>query len=277
MILIQSGDRGPRVVLAQILLNRHGAKPKLRVDGVWGDKTQTAVEAFRKASNLEPGGPIDADAWKPLIAGQSLKLVDSVDVSSLTFQNKETGKQETLLSGSEPDAKALKEGGGAPLLMTRHPLSGLEDAIQRIITYVGNDDEIALLRFHGHGNHGYWFTVEAGDPVDLKEKDPKAYRALAADWHGYLSNENFHKHKLTLAKLKPYFAKFASVEHHGCNVGKHSQPLLHKLANLWGVPVSAGQTIQYGAGKTAYVFEGTPFTAYPHHKNLKSWAHSVAE
>jgi hypothetical protein len=149
--------------------------------------------------------------------------------------------------------------------------------VTKIINSVGTSS-IALLRFHGHGNHGTWFTIAASDPVDLKAADPNAFAMLAADWHGYLDLKHFDAHKLTLAKLTDHFAKFGSVEHHGCRVGTNSQALLRKLAELWGVPVTAGRPDQYFGGGTSYAFEGATFTAFPPKTpSLHAWAKSVAE
>ena len=184
--------------------------PKLEVDGDWGRHTQEAVEAFRASIGLDPHGPVDGDVWQVLVAGEGLQVVDSVDVSAIPYKGRD-GKDHVLNSDyGEVYANDIEAGGGHPLRLNRKVGKGVEDAIQRIITDVG-DNMIALLRFQGHGNHGTWFTVKAGDPVDLKAADPKAFKELAADWHGYIDIHNFDKHKLTLAKLTPYFAPFGCV------------------------------------------------------------------
>jgi hypothetical protein len=282
MILIQYGDYGPRVVLLQVLLNRKGAD--LEVDGSFGNHTYQAVVHFQKTyfpmASLTPDGVVGPKTWPWLIADTGMELVDAVDVSTLTYTNQQTHQQETLRSEYTEDIAAdLKAAGGHPLELTRHPGHGIEDAVQRIITSVGNSAGIALLRFHGHGNYGTWFTVEVGDPVDLIEEkhDQAAYRDLAADKASYLTKDNFDAYKLVLGKLTPYFEPFASVEHHGCKVGAHSQALLQKLADLWGVPVSAGRPDQISGGINSFIFEGSVFTAYPAKVGLKAWAESVAD
>jgi peptidoglycan hydrolase-like protein with peptidoglycan-binding domain len=277
MIIIKYGESGPRVVLLQILLNRKKANPKLSVDGIWGPKTEKAVETFRKSLGLKPAGPVDKDVFPKLLDGEGLQVVDSVDMGSIPYTDKKTGLPRNMDSGQEAAIEDLVAAGAHPLQMTRDPGQSVEHAVQKIINAVGTD-EIALLRFHGHGNHGTWFTIAASDPVDLKEEDPAAYKVLAADWHGYLDLKHFDQHKLTLGKLTDYFAPFGSVEHHGCRVGSNSQSLMRKLAELWGVPVTAGRPDQYFGGGTSLAFEGTTFTAFPPATpTLKSWAASVKE
>ena len=97
MILIKKGERGPRVILVQILLNRNNADPKLDVDGIWGRHTQEAVEAFRASIGTDPGGPVDHDVWQVLIAGEGLQVVDSVDVSAIPYKGRD-GKDHVLNS-----------------------------------------------------------------------------------------------------------------------------------------------------------------------------------
>jgi hypothetical protein len=279
MILIQYGEIGPRAVLLQTLLRAKGAT--LDIDGVFGGQTYRAVIAFQKGvpgGALQPDGVVGPKTWPYLVDGADLTVADSVDVTDLPYIDKKTGLPRVQESEDEGDAKELEAGGGHPIRQRRVPGHGVEDAVQKIINYVGNDQEIALLRFHGHGNHGTWFTIEAGDPVDLSEKSPEAYKALAADENGYLTEKNFHIHKLTLARLTPYFAPYGSAEHHGCRVGRNSRGVLRLLADLWGVPVTAGNPDQYGGGGgSTYVFEGATFTAYPDGGSLKTWAAKFAD
>jgi len=264
MIEIRKGDRGPRVVLLQILLNRKAASPALDVDGIYGKKTQAVVEDFRQASGLAREGMVDGLVWKPpLVAGTKLRIVDSVDMAPE--------------SGNQGDFDELKEGGGDPIAQSRHIGKGVEDAIDRIIAKAEESGTIAILRFHGHGHQGQWWTVSIGDPLHTKDKDLKAYQALKADWPSYIDVAHVEKLLPTLRRLKPYFAKFGSVEHHGCKIGTNRR-LLGILAEAWQVPVTGGINDQEGGGAgTTFVFEGSTYTAFPGYKNLKSWAKSVVD
>jgi hypothetical protein len=50
------GDKGPEVEILQKLLNRHGAKPEIKVDGSYGSGTEAAVIEFQKKEGLTPDG-----------------------------------------------------------------------------------------------------------------------------------------------------------------------------------------------------------------------------
>lgn len=268
MILIRKGDRGPRVVLMQLLLNRKGASPKVGVDGIYGPKTQEAVEDFREVAKKGREGMMDGEVWHQLITGTGLRLVDSVDMAPD--------------SGNQGDFDELTQAGGTPIAQTRSVGKGVADAIDRIIAAAEKAGTIALLRFHGHGHQGAWWTVAVGDPLGVKKKDEAAYKELKGDWPSYIHMKHVEKLLPTLRKLRPYFAKFGSVEHHGCKIGTNRQ-LLHVLAAAWRVPVSGGKEDQYGGVKeagggfkgTTFVFEGPTYTAFPGYQNLKNWARSV--
>jgi hypothetical protein len=130
-----------------------------------------------------------------------------------------------------------------------------------------------LLRFYGHGNRGTWFTIAVGDPVHA-ESNRTLHQAMVADWHGYIDLNHVNRLAPTLRRLNPYFARFASVEHHGCNLGRAGSLLQH-LANIWHVPVTA--TRRQHLCMTVEYLENPTFTAYPRGRSLYSWARSVAE
>lgn len=52
------GDKGPDVEVLQKLLNRHGAKPEIKVDGSFGSGTESAVREFQKKEGLTPDGRV---------------------------------------------------------------------------------------------------------------------------------------------------------------------------------------------------------------------------
>ncbi len=59
------GSTGPRVVRAQILLDRARFSPG-EIDGVFGEDMQTAIRVFQRTHSLEPSGVVDAATWKLL-------------------------------------------------------------------------------------------------------------------------------------------------------------------------------------------------------------------
>ena len=60
---LRSGDSGPDVAALQDALNAHGAKPQLKADGSFGPATQSAVEAFQRASDLYDDGIAGPKTW----------------------------------------------------------------------------------------------------------------------------------------------------------------------------------------------------------------------
>ena len=84
MLDVKLGDRGPRVVLLQVLLNRRGAG--LRVDGTFGPLTARAVEAARMQLLRGRGPAADPDFWMALFDAHQLCSVDAFDMGEERFQ-----------------------------------------------------------------------------------------------------------------------------------------------------------------------------------------------
>jgi peptidoglycan hydrolase-like protein with peptidoglycan-binding domain len=64
MINLSHGSRGPEVMFLQCLLNKRGASPRLAEDGIFGNKTKTAVIAFQSAQRVAPAnGTVGATTW----------------------------------------------------------------------------------------------------------------------------------------------------------------------------------------------------------------------
>src|SRR5579863_10547538 len=59
------GATGPRVVRAQILLDRARFSPG-QIDGVYGDDFGIAVKGYQENHGLKPTGTIDAEMWRLL-------------------------------------------------------------------------------------------------------------------------------------------------------------------------------------------------------------------
>jgi len=59
------GAAGPRVVRAQILLDRARFSPG-QIEGVYGDDFGVAVKGYRESHGLQPAGIIDAEMWRLL-------------------------------------------------------------------------------------------------------------------------------------------------------------------------------------------------------------------
>jgi peptidoglycan hydrolase-like protein with peptidoglycan-binding domain len=63
--VVRIGDRGPRVVKIQYLLNQHGIRVK--VTGKFDFKTKLAVKFFQKKHHIFPSGIVGARTWECLI------------------------------------------------------------------------------------------------------------------------------------------------------------------------------------------------------------------
>src|ERR1051326_270568 len=67
------GATGPRVVRAQILLDRARFSPG-EIDGEYGDDLGIAVQGYQENHNLKPTGTIDAEMWR-LLNGDTGQLL----------------------------------------------------------------------------------------------------------------------------------------------------------------------------------------------------------
>ena len=63
MPTIRYGSRGDAVKVLQDRLNAAGCDCG-KVDGIWGNKTETAVRAFQKAHGLTVDGIVGPKTWK---------------------------------------------------------------------------------------------------------------------------------------------------------------------------------------------------------------------
>ena len=256
VIIVRPGEHSihcigcPRVALIQILLNRAGNT--LKVDGDFGGKTRAAVVNFKRSHGLPRDPVVGPHTWRKFPLGDNTKVVDVVDIG------------DPVMSGSR--IHSLRQAGGNPIRLGLM-CAGVEQMVTDVIRQAGSYGKVALLRITGHGNLGRWFTVSVGDVVDSKPKDQKV---LATEYHSYIDWGHIDKLAPTLSRLKGYFAPYGMMEHHGCSLGSrmHTRLLMHRLADLWGVPVSAGVGMQYGA----LYFDGQFFTAYPNHGTLETWS-----
>ena len=63
--VVGPGATGPRVVRAQILLDRARFSPG-EIDGIYGDDLGIAIKGYRENHGLKPSGTIDAEMWRLL-------------------------------------------------------------------------------------------------------------------------------------------------------------------------------------------------------------------
>jgi putative peptidoglycan binding protein len=253
MMIVKLGERGPRVVLVQILLNRADSAPPLTVDGKFGPKTLDAVTAFqrRPGLGLTASGVVDPATWKRLPRGSNMEVVDVVDVGDPNIGGK--------------TVQAFQAAGGDSI-----ELGLMCNGVGQMITSASGSAKahsVGLFRIVGHGNKGRWLTASVGDVVD---SPPEWQAVLASEDHSYINADNIDVLAPILAPLKSRFAPYGCAEHGGCSLGsvEKTRGVLHKLANLWNVPVTVGIGLQ----RSYLHFDGPTFTAYPSSGTLESWS-----
>lgn len=72
MAILKKGSKGKPVEEIQTLLNKNGAKPKLKVDGIWGPLTDNAFKAFQKKMKLKADGKANELSLATLKYGKPL-------------------------------------------------------------------------------------------------------------------------------------------------------------------------------------------------------------
>ncbi|MCA0872330.1 peptidoglycan-binding protein [Seohaeicola saemankumensis] len=72
MAVLKSGSKGNDVKKLQTDLNKLGAKPQLKVDGIFGPRTLEAVKAFQKKAKLKPDGQVGKLTLGAIRAGGAL-------------------------------------------------------------------------------------------------------------------------------------------------------------------------------------------------------------
>jgi Putative peptidoglycan binding domain len=242
-------EHSPRVTLLQILMKD---EQELKIDGILGSHTYAALKAFQRSRGLAATGIATPDTWAALLDGTDLAIISSVDMGDPT---------------AKIDVQALKASGDTPI-----QLGSMCNGIGQLMGEVkkrARGRSIAALRLDGHGNLGRWLTVSVGDVVDMSKED---YAATAKEFHSYIDSKHFSTVAPLLGTLSDQFAPFGFAEHHGCSLGKRpeTRKMLARLANLWGVPISVGITLQ-NFGAVTY-FNGPVFTAFPHGMSLHAWS-----
>lgn len=120
-----------------------------------------------------------------------------------------------------------------------------------------------LLRFHGHGGRGTQ-NVTGG-------------QINGAPHMAAISNSNYGQIEGTIAPIKNVMLPFGSIQLLGCDVGGGGQgsQLVGRLAQTWGVRVTAGLHTQFGGGSETFRFEGATVTGFPGGANLASWSKAM--
>lgn len=253
MILLKRGNTTPSVIVLQILLDAI-AGSNLKVDGIFGTRTEQAVRAFQRQKGLNPDGIVGKSTWPPLAQLAGVTIADIVDA-----------EDPTALTGEAADIRAA---GGAPII-----LRGMSNGVGQAVADLRSAypaGAVAILRFHSHGAPGD-MNVSAGTGGDSR-----------ADLSG-ISHDNLNLVRPQLGQLGAHLAAFACIEFHGCEVGHgpSGRTLVQGVANAAGRPTSAGRRTQFGGGGgyATFKFEGPVESAYPSGMTRAAWGaqHQVSQ
>ena len=242
--MLQRGDRLPTVGVMQLLLNRAGNS--LDVDGAFGRHTLDAVLAFQQQRGLPPTGKIGPRTWSALVQDDDLPLIDLIDVFHERIY--------------EIQAQEIVNSGGSPIYM-----GGMSNGLAQMEEELRGASQILLLRIIGHGASGVQaISMGKGGWVERvgRRNIPHMYPHETTS----LNNSNAAAIPSSLGGI---FGPWGSLELHGCHVaqGVKGQEFVQKLADILGVPVTAGT----GTQRSGLRFLGTTFTAVPYRRTLEQW------
>lgn len=77
MAILKQGCKGKPVEKLQGDLNRLGAKPKLKIDGIFGPLTKAAVQAFQKKAKMKADGAVGGLTEAAILMGGTAPGNDS--------------------------------------------------------------------------------------------------------------------------------------------------------------------------------------------------------
>ncbi len=232
LIYLNRGCYDPVVGTVQVLLCQYPPHADLKIDMIFGPKTEEAVKRFQKWHKLGVDGFVGNETWRCLSRLSGLRIVDVVNAA-----------EPALLAAVEA---SIHIAGGVPIVISPGS-AGLDEFVQKV-AYQVHQGQIALLRIHGHGNVGYQTLSTYADAKPL----------------GGIQSNSPNDTFLELALLKPYFSKIGSAQLHGCHVGlgNPGSALLWRLVGAWNVPVSAGTGLQFYEGADSFRFEGSLAEGY---------------
>jgi hypothetical protein len=245
---LKEGDALPSVTTSQLMMRRHRPNILNKTDGAYGWRTANAVREYQSTHHLTRDGYIGPETWNSFQRVSGLQTIDVVD-----------GTDNSLITLEATD---IRKAGGDPIVLFGQS-NGLNTAMRAILQR-GQQENVMLLRIHGHGNQGLQ-NITGGE-------------INGAPHMAGISLSNYTQAEPDLLMIKRVFVKFASVQLLGCDVGGGSGvQLVQRLAKTWGVPVTAGKHTQFGGGNKTFRFEGATVTGFPNGESLKSWSKAMED
>jgi peptidoglycan hydrolase-like protein with peptidoglycan-binding domain len=253
MLQVPFGEKSPRVVALQVLLNRSSAvQPKLVTDGAYGKLTQAAVDTFRSKVMSVSGPPGEAEPalWRFLLERERLQVIDSVDVTD-----------PVLLDIVVPEVSKWND----PIV-----IGGMSNGIAQLVTEVRaraqGDNSILLLRLHGHGSPGL-IALSHGSRRVSPGIDPILAQSI-------INSALLPVVSPLLQQITPLMHNLGFIEFHSCRVAEGGGGInfVTRLANIVRVPVRAAQSKQ--PAETVFTLVGSTFNGMPEGQSLEDWGFS---
>lgn len=258
MLEVKFGEKSPRVVALQILLNRYTAKTniaRLSTDGSFGNLTKAAVNAFRdKVMGVSgPNGVADPAMWRFLLVRANLQVIDHIDVTD-----------PSLLEYVVPEVSKWND----PIV-----IGGMSNGVKQLVTEVRSrvkgEQSLLMLRLHGHGAPGL-VALSHGSRRVMPGVDPIRAQSV-------ITTELMPKLLPMLRELAPLMHNMGFVELHSCRVGEGATGanFVRQLAEAVRAPVRAALSIQ--PENMVFTLVGNTFLGIPGGGTLGDWGLTRAE
>jgi hypothetical protein len=245
---LRLGDQLPAVGVLQRLLVRAGYEPGIDCD--FGAGTDRALRKFQKDFGLSVNGKTDPWTWHRLLSGESLPILDVVDI----------------FDGTSYEGKVLQlQKYGASPIVLGGMCNGLEQAITMVLRVA--PPELFMLRFFGHGAPGAaGVSTGHGELTGGRQRDLVRTADLEDDYET----------QFQYTRLRGLFGPYGCVQFMHCSTGHGTtgQRFIEAMAGLVSVPVSAGIDTQYSGGSNweTWFYEGPTRTRVPGGRSMASWA-----
>jgi hypothetical protein len=258
---LKLGNHLPSVGILQKLLKAQDIR--ITVDGQFGLETYNAVLNVQRLNGLVDDGQVGIQTWSRIVSDFSLPIVDFVDIFDFATMRW--------------DLNVLAGAGSTPLTMGG-VCHGVEQMVNNILSSAPRN--VFLLRFTDHGDPGIAGMGDGTGSITTVAQDGTTTETNTASELSYIGNDNLSVLRPFLEKLRPIFGPYGCVQFMGCSTGSGTEGrrFLEAMADIFGVPVSAGVDIQYG-GVALYPlgFQGPTNTVVPHGGSLRSWCRSRPE
>jgi peptidoglycan hydrolase-like protein with peptidoglycan-binding domain len=266
MLDIRIGDFLPTVAVVQTLLNaRLEMSTPITVDGAFGISTENAVKNFQRKTNCSDiDGIVGTATWNRLSQGMGFTVKDVIDVT-----DPDLAYDEVITRKYNPN----------PII-----IGGMSNAVEHVINLIVNstpNGSLLLIRFDGHGNAGVqgvgigttdivltaiYGKNKPSNMKDIDERNTELFRNTIIFSTISVKNLKF------LARLRPCFSPYGSIEFHGCEVAKYEKgrSFMKEVSKITGVPASGSlYTQQVGQIRR---FIGQTYTGCPNGLSLKEWS-----